>query len=73
MTTRVTDMSVDELKFLIQETVTQAFTELLNDPDKGLELREDMREALQVSLEAVKSGKETTSAEDVATRLGLNW
>ncbi len=73
MTTRVTDMSVDELKFLIQETVTQAFTELFHDPDKGLELREDMREALQVSLKAVKSGKETTPAEDVATRLGLNW
>ncbi len=73
MTTRVTDMSVDELKFLIQETVTQAFTELFQDPDKGLALREEMKEALQLSLKAANSGEETIPAEDVASRLGLDW
>lgn len=42
MVTRVADMSVDDLKMLIQETVTQALIEFLRDPDEGMELREDL-------------------------------
>ena len=59
MTIRVADMSVDEFKTLIQETVTQTITGLLRDPDEGLELREDFQNALQLSLETVKAGGKT--------------
>lgn len=73
MVTRVADMSVDDLKTLIQETITQTLTELLRDPDEGLELREDFVMALRHSLETVKAGGETFSADSVAAKLGLSW
>ncbi len=71
--TRVADMSVDELKSLIQETVTQTLLDLFRDPDVGLELREDFNCLLQNSLAAVKAGGETLSADTVAAKLGLSW
>jgi hypothetical protein len=73
MTMRVADMSVDELRTLVQETVTQALIELLRDPDEGLELRDDFEKALQHSLENVRSGGKTLSAESVAAKLDLSW
>lgn len=73
MVTRVADMSVDELRTLIQETITQALTELLRDSDEGLLPREEFEAALQLSLEGVMLGEKTMAADDVATRLGLDW
>ncbi len=73
VTTRVADMSVDELKLLIRETVTQTLLDLFRDPDEGLELREDFIRLLQNSLAAVKAGGETLSADTVAAKLGLTW
>ena len=71
--TRVADMSVEELKTLIQETVTQTLLDLLRDPDEGLELREDFGSLLQHSLTAVKAGEKTLTADSVAAKLGLSW
>lgn len=73
MVTRVADMSVDELRRLIQETITQTLAELLRDPDEGLLLREDIETALRLSVEAVMLGEKTMAADDVAARLGLDW
>ncbi|MGQ9555180.1 MAG: hypothetical protein ACUVWR_13840 [Anaerolineae bacterium] len=70
---RVVDLTIDELKELIREAVTQAIVETLGDPDMGLELREEMKAHLRRSLEAVEAGGETIPAEVVATRLGLDW
>ncbi len=71
--TWVANMSVDELKLLIQETVTQTLMELFNDPDAGLELREDFKLLLQKSLTTVQTTGKTIPADDVAARLGLSW
>jgi hypothetical protein len=71
--TRVSDLSVDELRELIQEVMTQTLIELFHDPDKGLELRKDFIEALKLSLLTLKTGVETSSAESVANKLGLSW
>lgn len=73
MTMRVADMSVNELRTLVQETVGQTLSEFLRDPDEGLALREDFENALQRSLEIHKSGGETIPADSVAARLGLSW
>ncbi len=69
----VADLSVDELKALIREVVTQTLLEVFGDPDKGLELREEFKAQLQRSLDAVQAGGETTPAQDVAAKLGLTW
>lgn len=47
--------------------------ELVEDPDSGLELREDFSEELQASLDAVAHGDATKPAERVAKKLGLSW
>ena len=73
MVMRVADMSVDKFKMLIQETVTQTLIELLSDPDEGLELREDFKNALHHSLETLQAGGKTIAAENVAAKLGLSW
>lgn len=73
MTTRVADLTVDDLRSLIREVVTQTMEDLLRDPDEGLELREDFQSAVQQSLLAVQGEGETLSAQDVASRLGLTW
>lgn len=73
MATRVSDLSVDELRTLIQDAVRQTLMELFRDPDEGLELREDFKEMLQHSLRTVQAGSETLSAESVAAKLGLSW
>ena len=43
------------------------------DPDAGLELREEISDELKASQEAVARGGATRSAEQVAERLGLTW
>ena len=73
METRVADMSVDQLKDLIQETVKEVLVEMLRDPDGGLELREDFKIVLQRSLETYESESDTVSADEVAEKLGLRW
>jgi predicted acetyltransferase len=38
MTARVSGLSVDELRFLIQETMRQTFEELFRDPERWADL-----------------------------------
>ena len=51
----------------------QTLTELLGDPDEGLELRDDIKVKIQQSLATVKAGGEIIPAEKVAAKLGLTW
>jgi hypothetical protein len=70
----VSDLTVDELRGLIREVVAETITDLLADPDSGLELREEFELELQRSEEIRRSGKQQTrSVEDVARELGLEW
>ena len=69
----VADLTIDEFKNLIREVVTQTLAEMFGDPDKGLELRDDFRRALQTSLASVEAGGRTIPAKEVAAKLGLNW
>ena len=66
----VADLTIDEFKNLIKEVVAQTILEILGDPDEGLELREEIEERLRHSL-SVRS--ETTSAQEIADKLGLAW
>jgi hypothetical protein len=70
---KVSDLTIDEFRDLIRETVKQTLAELLFDPDEGLELRADVEKALLRSMKSVREGGETYSAEDTARELGLDW
>ena len=53
---RIADLTVNEFKELVRESVVQSIAGLLGDPDQGLRLREDFAEALQRSLAEVEAG-----------------
>lgn len=66
---KVADLTTDELKVLIKGAVREEIEELMEDPDKGLELREGFIAELKASL----LSREMIPAENVAKELGLKW
>ena len=71
MNVKVKDLTSEELKSLIQETVEEAMLELLGDPDRGLRLAEDVKKRLQISLEHLQQGEPLVPAEEAVKRAGL--
>ena len=70
---QVKDLSIEEFKSLIRETVTETLETLLNDPDEGKTLKLEVVEELRESLERTQSGERGIPAEEVARKFGLNW
>ncbi|NES20846.1 MAG: hypothetical protein F6K41_18410 [Symploca sp. SIO3E6] len=70
---QVKDMTVDELKDLIRQTIAETLEELLDDPDSGLELKEEVRQQLIESQKRRQAGVRGVPAEEVAKKLGLTW
>jgi len=66
-------LTVDEFKQLIASAVEWKLSEMLGDPDEGLELREEIKDRLRRSLEAERHGVKGIPAEEVAAQLGLEW
>ena len=62
---KVADTTLGELKELIREVILEAF-----DPDYGLELRDEVVEALKESFQEKKRG-EGIALEEAKSRLGL--
>jgi hypothetical protein len=71
MAIRVTDLTVEEFKSMIEIAVEEKLRELLGDPDEGLSLRPEIAEQLRRSLAATESGQRGVPADEVARRLGL--
>lgn len=69
---QVKDLTTEELKALIRETVMETLEELLDDPDEGKEIRPEIKQQLLESLQRTRSGERGIPAEEVARRLGLN-
>jgi hypothetical protein len=70
---QVKDLTVEELRLLIQETVAETLQALLSDPDEGKELKPEVQQQLLASLKKTQAGNRGISAEEVARRLGLAW
>ena len=71
MATTVSDLSTEQLRELIENTVEQKLFELLGDPDEGLELKAAVRPRLLQQQSDVAAGERGESLEDVARRLGV--
>jgi hypothetical protein len=69
---QVKDLTVEELKLLIQETVAETLHTLLIDPDQGKELKPEVKQQLLNYLEKTQSGERGVLAEEVARKLGLS-
>ncbi|MYB19315.1 MAG: hypothetical protein F4Y16_10050 [Holophagales bacterium] len=67
---RIADLTVSEFKDLVHEAVTNSIAELLGDPDRGLELRDDFAEELRKSLADPEAEGGTVGLSEVAASLG---
>lgn len=70
---RVEELTIDELKVLIDYAVEQKLEEMLGDPDSNLHLREDVKERLRRSLEQPAKRSSGVPIEDVIKKTGLRW
>lgn len=69
MNTKVTELSLEELKAFIDQTVDMRLEELLGDPDAGLDIKPEVIDAIRKS----RRSRATVPAAEVAKRLGLRW
>jgi hypothetical protein len=70
---KVKELTVEQFKSLIQEAIEEKLEELIGDPDRGLELREEVEERLRSSLAARQRGEKGIPIEEVARQAGLDW
>ena len=66
---RVADLTVSEFTELCRDTFAQVVEEVLDDPDRGLALRDEVAKRLERSLGDVDAGGTTISHSEVAGRL----
>ncbi len=71
MSVLITEITREELQALIEQAVWKALSQLIQDPDYGLTLRDEVVERLKAS-ESI-SEAELISAKDVAADLKLKW
>ncbi|QLE56219.1 hypothetical protein [Nostoc sp. TCL26-01] len=70
---QVKDLTVEELKLLIQKIVTETIESLLIDFEEDREVKPEVKQQLLDSLQRTQNGERGISAEEVAKKLGLNW
>ncbi len=73
MAMQVKDLTTEELKALIRETVMETLGDLLDDPDEGKEIRPEIKQQLLESRQRRTAGERGIPAEEVAKRFGLTW
>jgi hypothetical protein len=70
---QVSNLTTEELKALIRETVLETLEEFLDDPDEGQEIRPEVKQQLIASLQRTQAGARGIPAAEVAQKLGLTW
>ncbi len=68
----ISEMTKEEFRLLIGETIEQKFIELFGDPDEGLELRDEVREYLIRQREVIARGELGRPLDEVIKELGLD-
>lgn len=71
---QVKDMTVEELKALIRDTVEETLEDFLGkyDPNAGLEIKAEIKQQLLEMRRRRKAGKRGIPAEEVYQQLGLD-
>jgi hypothetical protein len=70
---KVKELTAEQLKNLVQEAVEETLEELIGDPDRGLELREEVKDRLRASLASIQKGQKVIPIGEVARQAGLDW
>jgi signal recognition particle GTPase len=72
MATKVKELTLEQLKVLVEEVVQEKLEQMLGDPDKGLEVKPELLRELKASLAATRRGKRGTPLEQLASEIGLD-
>lgn len=67
----IKDLTTDELKALIRETVQEALEDLLPDPDRGLTVKPEFEQTLLTMRDRRANATTGISAAEVTKQLGL--
>ena len=70
---QVKDLTTEEFKSLIRETVLEVLAESLDDPDRDLTLRPEIEQQLLAIRDRRAASQNRMSATDVAARYGMTW
>ncbi len=70
---QVKDLTLEELKTLIQETVAEMIQPLIIDQDLGEVIKPEVKQQLLQSLVNTQNGERGIPGEEVAKELGLLW
>jgi hypothetical protein len=71
MKMQVKDMTVEQLRDLIQHTVEQCLEEYLGDPDAGLEVKKEVKQKLLESIQRKQVGESSIEPEKAYQKLGI--
>ncbi|MGF1567252.1 MAG: hypothetical protein ACFCVD_04135 [Nodosilinea sp.] len=69
---QIKDLTIDEFKVIIRETVEDALQDLLLDPDQGRPLKDSIRQQLLSMQTRHSQGKRAIPLAQVMDELGLN-
>jgi hypothetical protein len=69
---KVSDMTLDELRHMIGDILEQKLSELLGDPDEGLEIRKSVRDRLLRQKRATAKGGRGIPLNEVRDGLKLS-
>jgi len=70
---QVKELTIEELKLLIQETVAETIQSFLVDSDDDQLIKPEVKQQLLNSLHSTQAGERGIPAEEVARKLGLTW
>ena len=72
MNTKVLQITVEDLRRVVDEMVEEKLAVLFKDPEDDLELTDELKKILARQNGRIKNGDRGEALEDVAARLGLN-
>ena len=72
MNVKVLQISVDDLRRIVDEMVEEKLAILFKDAEDDLEFTDELNEILARQSEEIKNGERGEPLEDVIARLGLN-
>jgi len=72
MSVKVLQISVDDLRQIVDEMVEEKLAILFKDAEDDLEFTDELKEILDRQSEEIKNGERGEALEDVVARLGLN-
>ncbi len=72
MNTEVLQISVDDLRRMVDEMVVEKLAGLFKDAEADLEFTDELKERLFRQTKEIENGERGESLEDVAARLELN-